>query len=48
VIFELEHSPSFFPNLADVFMIGTQTENYFAPRVVKVKKESQSELYIRP
>jgi len=47
VIFELKGSPSFFPNLSDVYMIGTQTENYFSPRVVKVIKDSQSELYLK-
>jgi hypothetical protein len=46
VIFELKEAPSFFPNLSDVYMIGTQTENYFSPRVVKVIKGSQSELYM--
>lgn len=46
VIFELESTPQFFPNTADVYMIGTQTDNYFSPRVVKVIKDSHSELYI--
>ncbi len=45
VIFELKNSPPFFPNASDVYMIGTQTENYFSPRVVKVMKNSQTELY---
>lgn len=46
VIFELENVPEFFPNISDVYMIGTQTDNYFSPRVVKVIKGSQIELYI--
>ncbi|MGB8981770.1 MAG: hypothetical protein WCC12_07840 [Anaerolineales bacterium] len=46
VILELESAPQFFPNTADVYMIGTQTDNYFSPRVVKVIKDSRSELYI--
>jgi hypothetical protein len=46
VIFELETTPHFFPNMADVYMIGRQMEGYFSPRVVKVTKASQSELYI--
>jgi hypothetical protein len=46
VIFELKNTPQFFPNISDVYMIGTQMEGYFSPRVVKVTKASQSELYI--
>jgi len=46
VVFELEEAPGFFPHASDVFLIGTQTENYFSPRIVKVIKNSQSELYI--
>jgi hypothetical protein len=46
VIFDLESAPQFFPNTSDVYMIGTQMENYFSPRVVKVIKNSQTELYI--
>ena len=46
VIFELDNAPQFFPNTSDVYMIGTQTDNYFSPRVVKVTKDSQTELYI--
>jgi hypothetical protein len=46
VIFDLENAPLFFPNTADVYMIGTQKDNYFSPRVVKVIKNSKAELYI--
>jgi hypothetical protein len=46
VIFELEKAPSFFPHTSDVYMIGTQMDGYFAPRVVKVMKDSQTQLYI--
>jgi hypothetical protein len=46
VIFELENAPPFFPHTSDVYMIGTPMGNYFAPRVVKVIKDSQTELYI--
>jgi hypothetical protein len=45
VIFNLEKTPDFFPNTADVFMIGTQMENYFSPRVVMVTKDGQTESY---
>jgi hypothetical protein len=45
VIFDLENAPNFFPNTSDVFMIGTQMENYFAPRVVMVTKNGQTVLY---
>jgi hypothetical protein len=45
VIFELEDQPQFFPHTADVYMIGTQFESYFSPRVVKVVKGLQTELY---
>jgi len=45
VVFELEEAPEYFPNASDVFMIGTQTENFFSPRVVKVLKDSRSEVY---
>ncbi len=45
VIFELKDPPPFFPNISDVYMIGTQMDNYFSPRVVRVIKGSQTELY---
>ncbi len=45
VIFELKSAPQFFPNTSDVFMIGTQMDGYFSPRVVRVTKDSQTELY---
>jgi len=45
VIFELENAPRFFPNTSDVYMIGIQRDNYFSPRIVRVIKESQTELY---
>jgi hypothetical protein len=45
VIFNLEKTPDFFPNTADVFMIGTQMENYFSPRVVIVTKDGRTETY---
>jgi hypothetical protein len=48
VIFEQKHTPQFFPNASDVYMIGTQTENYFSPRVVKVVKDSRTEIYSNP
>lgn len=46
VIFELKDVPDFFPHASDVFMIGTQKDKYFSPRIVKVTKDGQSELYI--
>ncbi len=45
VIFELKNPPQFFPNVSDVYMVGTQTENYFSPRVVRVMKNLRTELY---
>jgi hypothetical protein len=45
VIFELQDAPPFFPNASDVYIIGTQMDNYFSPRVVKVIKDSHAELY---
>ena len=45
VIFDLENAPDFFPHTSDVFMIGTQLKNYFAPRVVMVTKNGQTEYY---
>lgn len=47
VVLELENAPQFFPNLSDVYMLGTETDSYFSPRVVKVIKDSQAELYTR-
>lgn len=46
VIFELKKAPEFFPNTADVYMVGTQSDGYFSPRVVKVEKDSETELYV--
>ena len=46
VVFDLPSVPDFFPNTADVIMIGTVKENYFAPRVVKVIKGLNSEIYL--
>jgi hypothetical protein len=45
VIFPLENTPNFFPNTSDVFMIGTQMEYYFSPRVVVVTKDGQMASY---
>ncbi len=45
VIFNLESAPSFFPNVSDVFMIGTEMDNYFSPRIVLVAKNGQTEQY---
>ncbi len=45
VIFNVEKVPDFFPNASDVFMIGTQMENYFSPRVVLVTKNGQTQYY---
>jgi hypothetical protein len=47
VIFELQNAPPFFPHTSDVYMIGTQMDGYFAPRVVKVTKNSQTQLYVK-
>jgi hypothetical protein len=47
VIFELKNAPAFFPHTSDVYMIGTQRDSYFAPRVVKVEKDTQTQLYIK-
>jgi hypothetical protein len=46
VIFELENAPRFFPHTSDVYMIGTQTDNYFSPRIVKVITDAKTELYL--
>jgi len=46
VVFELADPPGFFPNTADVVMIGQYTDNYFTPRVVEVIKDSKSEIYL--
>lgn len=45
VILNLANAPDFFPNTADVFMIGTQLETHFAPRVVIVTKNGQTARY---
>lgn len=45
VIFNVEKVPDFFPNVSDVFMIGTQMDNYFSPRIVLVTKNGQIEQY---
>lgn len=45
VIFDLETAPDFFPNLSDVYMIGTQLDTHFAPRLVLVTKDGQSARY---
>jgi len=48
VVFNLSEVPDYFPNAADVILIGKYAENYFAPRVVKVFHDSQSETYFNP
>lgn len=48
VIFHLEDTPDFFPNASDVWMIGTQMESYFAPRVVLVTSNGQTARYGAP
>jgi hypothetical protein len=45
VIFPLEDAPAFFPNASDVYMIGTQMDRYFAPRVVMVTQNGRTEYY---
>jgi len=45
VVFDLANSPEYFPNAADVVLIGKYAENYFAPRVVGVLQNSQPVLY---
>jgi hypothetical protein len=45
VIFDLDKTPDFFPNTSDVFMIGTQMDNYFSPRVLLVTKNGRTESY---
>lgn len=45
VIFNLESVPDFFPNTSDVFMIGTQMDTHFSPRIVVVTKNGQSARY---
>jgi hypothetical protein len=46
VIFELDEAPNFFPHTADVFMMGMPTSGYFSPRIVRVIKDTRSELYM--
>jgi hypothetical protein len=46
VIFNLEDAPDFFPNTSDVFMIGTQMDTHFLPRVVVITKNGQTARYI--
>lgn len=45
VIFNLESIPDFFPNTSDVFMIGTQMDTYFSPRIVVVTNNGQTARY---
>jgi hypothetical protein len=45
VIFNLESVPDFFPNTSDVFMIGTQMDTHFSPRIVVVTKNGQTARY---
>jgi hypothetical protein len=45
VIFNLEDTPEFFPNTSDVFMMGTQLDTHFSPRVVVVTKNGQTARY---
>jgi hypothetical protein len=45
VIFNLEETPGFFPNASDVYMIGTQMDMYFSPRIVMVMKDGHTEYY---
>lgn len=45
VVFELKQVPKYFPHTADVFIVGTQMDNYFSPRVIMVRKDSRSEVY---
>jgi hypothetical protein len=45
VIFDLKESPGFFPNASDVYMVGTQMDRYFSPRIVMVMKGGHTEYY---
>lgn len=45
VIFNLDNSPKYFPNLSDVYMVGKQINGYFSPRVVFVTKDGRTETY---
>ncbi len=45
VIFNLDTSPEYFPNLSDVYMVGKQVNGYFSPRVVFVTKDGRTETY---
>jgi hypothetical protein len=45
VIFNLKEAPGFFPNASDVYMVGTQMDRYFSPRIVMVVKDGHAEQY---
>jgi hypothetical protein len=45
VIFNLKDAPGFFPNASDVYMVGTQMDRYFSPRIVMVTKNGHTEFY---
>jgi hypothetical protein len=45
VIFNLKKAPAFFPNTSDVYMVGTQMDRYFSPRLVMVMKDGHTEQY---
>lgn len=49
VVFELETVPEFFPHTADVYLIGTWSdEGYFSPRVAYVFKDEETAIYEIP
>jgi hypothetical protein len=45
VIFNLKETPDFFPNASDVYMVGTQMDRYFSPRLVMVTKDGHTVYY---
>jgi hypothetical protein len=45
IIFDLQKTPGFFPNASDVYMVGTQMDRYFSPRIVMVTKDGHTEQY---
>jgi hypothetical protein len=45
VVFDLSQPPDFFPNAADVILIGQPDKGFIRAQVVKVKTAWRSEVY---
>ena len=45
VVIDLPQAPDFFPNAADVVLIGQPDRGFIRAQVVKVKKDGESAVY---